>query len=126
MESEPVVWELEEIKRSEGFLGRRQVHIVTIRAGDERWVVERVADTWAGTEQVRVYAPPGTVYRPRTAKVKDPWKLAEDIILFMARQAGGAGGGLEAAAQALGDPANPGRGELLKRLLESGKARIRR
>ena len=114
------IWELTVEKRGEGtIIPTRNIETVTIRCGSEVWVIERVTPAWTGeVEAVRVLGPAGADYRPRTkAVLDDVWALVEDVIGHMARTSGA---GLAAA---LG-PENPNRGELLRQLFATGKARI--
>ena len=119
------VWELTVEKRGEGaIIATRHIETVTIRCGSEVWVIERVTSAWTGeVEAVRVLGPPGADYRPRTKAVRDIWTLVEDVIGYMARTSGGPGTAAADVAAALG-PENPNRGELLRQLFATGKARI--
>jgi hypothetical protein len=113
------IWKLTVEKRGEGaIIATRNIETVTIRCGSEVWVIERVTSVWTGeVEAVRVLGPLGADYRPRTKAVRDIWALVEDIIGYMARTSGAA------LAAALG-PENPNRGELLRQLFATGKAKV--
>lgn len=121
----PVLWEYTDETVQHDWLGQSWTRTITIRTGEEVWTIVEEAE--GEDRRLAVSGPEGERFRPRLRDVSlDDLALA--VIRHLAHRDGDqeTEAQLAALARALEDPTTPGRATLVRRLLQSGQARVRR